>query len=213
MITIDDITLIDHFINEELDPIEKIKFEKRVRDDLEFSKEVRKQINAIKAIKTYESVKFMNSIEAQLPDWKAGGHKSYTPSVDMSRILLRILIPAMVLGISYAIFRIVSPPDDKKKTTPVEEQTPATNVETLDYFRMKNEGDSAPPELKINIENPETYKGKLLSSENGEYVYELEYDGKTVHLKSDDGNLLPAIQQNVDAEIDARKKDSLPPEE
>lgn len=122
MIRIDDIELIDRFIHEELSPLEKKNFEQRVRDDREFSKEVRKHIEAIRTVRSYSSIRFMETLEQQMPDWKSGGYKSYSPSIDTTKIMLRIFIPALILGISYGIFKIVQPS---------EHQPPAKHEQTV----------------------------------------------------------------------------------
>lgn len=138
MITTEDIILIDRFINEELEPLELHKFQKRVHDDFEFSHEVREHIAAVRSIRSYAALQFMQDIKTAFPTWKAQGYNKYSRSVDLTKIVLGIIILTLILGVSYGIYSIVKM--DKPEPSPTEIGTPQSSQSELNSTSV---GDSA----------------------------------------------------------------------
>lgn len=127
MITREDITLIDHFINEKLNPEELQRFQLRVRDDFEFSHEVREHIAAVRSTRSYCSLQFMDELKSAYPEWKAEGFQKYSPSIDVTKIILRIAIPGIILGLSYGIYYVVRGDRPTPKPATEEVVAPSTN--------------------------------------------------------------------------------------
>ncbi len=206
MITIEDISLIDKFINEELTPVELHKFQERIRDDLEFSSEVRTQIHAVKGVRAYASLQFMGEIKDKMSDWKEGGHKSYTPSIDMTKIFLRIFVPAIILGLSYVIFTIVQK-DHPSPVIPTEESTiqdsiyeapaelPKADTTEMNLLRLKTDGESA--DIRIDVRDPKTFEVAQTGKKENVYTYVLKYDDKVDTIRSEQNNLVELLNKQV----------------
>ena len=122
MITTEDITLIDRFINEELEPLELRRFQKRVHDDFEFSHEVREHIAAVRNIRSFTALQFMQDVKTAYPTWKKDGYNNYSRSIDLTKIVLGIVILALILGVSFGIYTIVNvdPPTPEPQTIDVQ---------------------------------------------------------------------------------------------
>jgi len=206
LITTEDISLIDKFINEELTPVELHKFQGRVRDDLEFSSEVRTQIHAVKGVRAYASLQFMGEIKDKMSEWKEGGHKSYTPSIDMTKIMLRIFVPAIILGLSYFIYTIVQT-DHPKPVVPselptdedssvIQEEPPKPDTTEMNLLRLKTDGDSA-ADIRIDVRDPKTFEVAQTGKKENVYTYVLKYDDKVDTIQSEQSNLVELLNKQV----------------
>lgn len=208
MITTEDIELIDKFINEELEPLELRKFQERVRDDLDFSLEVRNQISAVKGVRAYASLQYMKDLKQQMPDIKSGGYDKYIPSIDLTKIMLRIFVPAVILGLSYIIYSIVK--EDKVEPIVPTEQVPtpdttgALSPEASDsgvnLMNLKTSDDQV-ADTKLNVEDPTTFKVERTGENNGIYTFKLEYDGKTQTIESSQKDLDVLLRERMEQQI------------
>jgi hypothetical protein len=196
LVTTQDITLIDRFINEELSAVELHKFQERVSSDYEFSQEVRTQISAVKGVRAYAALRFMAEIKREIPSWKEEGYKAYSPSMDTTKIFLRIFVPAIILGLSYFIFTIVDKGSPQKSTpkeaivvdTVVVAEVLEKDTANMVLMNIVLEGDTS--DTQYEVWDPSSFKAVQISTDSNVFVYELQYDGKTDTIRSEQDSLV-----------------------
>lgn len=143
MINENDIEFIDRFIQGKLDHGEKLDFEKRVKNDLEFAKEVRSQQKVIDGLNAYGAHLFLKQISTDMQGWKSKGHNPYTPPNLVGKLILKIGIGVVVAAGGYFGYKALTGEEKKHVPPPVEQKDTVETKQPEEVLPESSQEDSS----------------------------------------------------------------------
>ncbi len=231
MISEEDIALIDRFLAGELDGLERVEFERRVKNDLEFAKEIRSQQKIVDNLRVIGAAKMAASVKADMGSWKAEGYQSYKPSTGMST-LTKVIIGVVAVGAIAAAYFLttnterfgptpeqgseevevvdtmpqVEPSPGMEVLPPAIESDSAPDTITQNVTRMVTDGSTRQADIQLDVKDANTFNVELIKSEKGVYTYKISFDGKSQTIESDDPKLKETLMARAKALIDSHPK-------
>jgi hypothetical protein len=222
LITENDILLIDRFINGDLSSLEHLEFEKRVKADLEFAKEVRLQQKVIDGLKIYGTAQMAAVVKTNFKDWKADGFKAYS-APRIIKPWVKVLVGVGVVAAGVAGYFLLTQSHDheppKEQHAPVADttnpempdiQVPApaeleedtfveeAGVEGMNLIQLKT-SETQTADMTLDVQDPSSFSARKIKESDGVYTYELKYDDKVEHVESLQDNLDVILNQQARA--------------
>ncbi len=195
-----DIALIDQFLSGELASLERVQFEKRVKSDLEFAKEVRLQQKVVDSIRVLGASRMVASVKSDFAEWKNEGHTQYKPPSGGNSWLKFVIGGVVIAGavVAYMMYGdlIMAPAPTEPEVEENLVKLKTTEEEVAD--------------LKLDVKDVSTFQVHKLDSVGPVYSYEIKYDGTTRVVKTKQPDLDQVLKkmavdsQNTN-EIDSTK--------
>jgi hypothetical protein len=222
MISEEDIALIDRFLAGELDGLERVQLERRVKNDLEFAKEIRFQQKVVDNLKIVGAARMAATVKSDFGQWKADGFQSYQPSNGMStttKVIIGVIAAGAIAAAAYFLTRDPheDPPLKKEKieavdTAPAPGGLPEVEVGeakpvevdtiTQNVTRLVSEGSTQTADIQLDVKDASTFNVELIKSNDGMYTYEISFDGKKQTVETDDPNLKESLMARAKSVVE-----------
>ncbi|MFT4521310.1 MAG: hypothetical protein ACI8ZN_000239 [Bacteroidia bacterium] len=208
MLSEEDISIIDAYLNKELREQERADFEARMGSDVEFSKLVEEHRLLVSGIEAFAGASMLATVKADMSAWKEGGYDTYKPPSSGGQIFLKMLLPLGVIAFAVAWYlnhskqevtpqtlppvadttwqqeADVAPPPESQVISPNE----SPSSEKVNLVRLKMSATEV-ADIKLDIKDATTFFVTKLGGDDGIYIYKVEFDGTTQIVKSDNPNL------------------------